>query len=237
MQGERNELTEHNRILIVEDEISIAKLLQYKLKSEGFVIQMAHDGHSALALMEAFKPSLVLLDLMLPDMSGMDICRTLTKTYNLPIIIITAKADIDDKVTGLESGADDYITKPFDFREVMARIHSTLRRMYPEHDQKAQGDTLCYIDIEVDKRGRIVTKNGAEVSLTPKEYELLCLFMEHIGRVFTREHLLNLVWGYSYAGDTRTVDVHIRRLRQKLTLGSDTLKTIFGVGYRLSRRR
>ncbi len=228
-------MTEHNRILIVEDEISIAKLLQYKLDGEGFITQMAHDGRSALSAMEQFKPSLVLLDLMLPDMSGMEICSILTKTYNLPIIIITAKTDIDDKVTGLESGADDYITKPFDVREVMARIHSTLRRMYSETEQKVQNDKLCYLDIEVDKRGRIVTKNGEEVSLTPKEYELLCLFMEHIGRVFTREYLLDLVWDYSYAGDTRTVDVHIRRLRQKLDLGGDTLKTVFGVGYRLSR--
>lgn len=228
-------MTENNRILIVEDEISIAKLLQYKLDGAGFVTRMVHDGQSALCAMDAFQPSLVLLDLMLPDMSGMDICRVLTETYNLPIIIITAKTDIDDKVTGLESGADDYITKPFDFREVMARIHSTLRRMYPENDGHAQRDTLHYRDIEVDRRGRIVTQSGTEVPLTPKEYELMCLFMEHVGRVFTREHLLDLVWGYSYAGDTRTVDVHIRRLRKKLKLGGDTLKTVFGVGYRLSR--
>jgi len=230
-------LTEHNRILIVEDEVSIAKLLQYKLQAEGFIARMAHDGQNALKAMEEFKPSLVLLDLMLPDVSGIEICRIITQTYNLPIIIITAKTDIADKVSGLESGADDYITKPFDFREVMARIHSTLRRMYPENDNKvAQQDTISYLDIVVDKRGRIVTKGGAEVQLTPKEYELLCLFMEHIGRVFTREYLLDVVWGYTYAGDTRTVDVHIRKLRQKLSLGNESLKTVFGVGYRLSRR-
>jgi len=226
-------LTEHNRILIVEDEVSIAKLLQYKLTGEGFVAKMAHDAASALSDMEEFRPQLVLLDLMLPDMSGITLCRLITETYNLPIIIITARTDINDKVSGLESGADDYITKPFDFREVMARIHSTLRRMYP---QKAKSSLMSYLDISVDKRGRIVTKGGLEVALTPKEYELLCLFMEHIGRVFTREYLLNAVWGYSYDGDTRTVDVHIRKLRQKLGLGGDALKTVFGVGYRLSRQ-
>ena len=230
-------MIEHNRILIVEDEVSIAKLLQYKLQAEGFVAQMSHTGKSALRSLEEFKPSLILLDLMLPDMSGIDICRIITQTYNLPIIIITAKTDISDKVSGLESGADDYITKPFDFREVMARINSTLRRMYSESDrQSEQGDTIAYLDILVDKRGRVVTNRGLEVQLTPKEYDLLCLFMQHIGRVFTRDYILDVIWGYSYSGDTRTVDVHIRKLRQKLNLDSETLKTVFGVGYRLSRR-
>jgi two-component system alkaline phosphatase synthesis response regulator PhoP len=233
--GRRADLNENNRILIVEDEVSIAKLLQYQLESEGFVARMAHDAKSAMEEMERFKPSLVLLDLMLPDMSGIDLCCVLTKEYNLPIIIITARTDIDDKVAGLESGADDYITKPFDFREVSARINSTLRRMYPENDD-AQRQTLCYLDIKVDKRGRIVTKGGVEVALTPKEYELLCLFMENVGRVFTRAYILDVVWGYTFAGDTRTVDVHIRKLRQKLELDAESLKTVFGVGYRLSRR-
>lgn len=229
-------MNEHNRILIVEDERSIAKLLQYQLQSEGFVAQMAFDGKSAIEAMETFRPSLVLLDLMLPDMSGIEVCRILTQTHNLPIIIITARTDIGDKVAGLESGADDYITKPFDFREVSARIHSTLRRMYPENEKKETSESLSYLDIHVDRRGRIVTKEGVEVQLTPKEYELLCLFLENIGRVFTREYLLDVVWGYTFAGDTRTVDVHIRKLRQKLCLDADTLKTVFGVGYRLSRR-
>ncbi len=226
----------HNRILIVEDEISIAKLLQYKLQAEGFVAHMSHNGLNALQAMEDFKPSLVLLDLMLPDISGMDICRIITQKYNLPIIIITAKTDINDKVSGLESGADDYITKPFDFREVMARIHSTLRRMYSENDRQTAGDTMSYEDILVDKRGRFVIKNGMEIPLTPKEYDLLCLFMQNIGRVFTREYILDVIWGYAYAGDTRTVDVHVRKLRQKLELDNEILKTVFGVGYRLSRR-
>ena len=229
-------MMEHNRILIVEDEISIAKLLQYKLQAEGFVAHMAHNGMDSLQAMEDFKPSLVLLDLMLPDISGMDICRIITQKYNLPIIIITAKTDINDKVSGLESGADDYITKPFDFREVMARIHSTLRRMYSENDKQAVGDTMSYEDILVDKRGRVVIKNGSEIPLTPKEYDLLSLFMQNIGRVFTREYILDVIWGYAYAGDTRTVDVHVRKLRQKLDLDNEMLKTVFGVGYRLSRR-
>lgn len=225
-----------NRILIIEDEVSIAKLLQYKLQAEGFDVQMAHDGMSGLEAMESFRPSLVLLDLMLPDMSGIDVCKIITKRYNLPILILTAKTDIVDKVKGLESGADDYITKPFDFREVMARIHSALRRMYPEKEEMRSEETLRFMDIVVDKRGRVVTKAGREIALTPKEYEIFVLLCENIGRVFTREYLLDVIWGYTYAGDTRTVDVHIRKLRQKLALDNETLKTVFGVGYRLSKR-
>lgn len=224
----------HNKILIIEDEVSIADLLKYKLEKEGFEVQTANTGADGLKKIREFEPSLLLLDLMLPDTNGLAICKTVTIKYNIPIIMITAKNDVIDKVLGLESGADDYITKPFDFREVMARIKSTLRRMYPE--TPGAGESKLYFqDIVIDKQGRIVTNNGKEVSLTPKEYDLLLCLCENEGRVFTRESLLDIIWGYEFAGDTRTVDVHVRRIRKKLGLDKE-LTTVFGVGYRINKR-
>ena len=226
----------NNKILIIEDEVSIADLLKYKLEKEGYVAEAVYTGNEGLKALKRFSPSLLLLDLMLPDMNGLDICRNVTLQYNIPIIMITAKNDIIDKVLGLESGADDYITKPFDFREVIARIKSTLRRMYPENNTiEKTSAQIVFQDIVIDNNGRIVYKNGDEIALTPKEYDLLLFLCNNEGRVFTREYLLDVIWGYEFAGDTRTVDVHVRRIRKKLELDKE-LTTVFGVGYRLNRR-
>ncbi|MHB1315383.1 MAG: response regulator [Christensenellales bacterium] len=226
----------NNKILIIEDEVSIADLLKYKLEKEGFVVEAVYTGTDGIKALKRFVPSLLLLDLMLPDINGLDICKTATVEYNIPIIMITAKTDVIDKVLGLESGADDYITKPFDFREVIARIKSTLRRMYPENTPEKNSKEILFQDIVIDNDGRIVYKNGDETALTPKEYDLLVFLCKNEGRVFTREYLLDVIWGYEFAGDTRTVDVHVRRIRKKLELDKE-LTTVFGVGYRLNRRR
>ena len=222
-----------HKILVVDDERSILDLLEMILKKEQFQVATASDGKSAMALFDSFKPDLVLLDLMLPDINGHDLCRGMRKNRRDPIIMLTAKNDIVDKVLGLELGADDYITKPFDTRELVARIKAVLRRL-----QKNEADdrkVLSHLDLVVDLENRTVTKAGKPVELTLKEYELLELLIKNPRKVFGREELLRQVWGYDYMGDTRAVDVCVTRLRKKIEDDSSNPKhilTVYGFGYR-----
>lgn len=225
------------KILIVEDELSIRELLKFNLQKDGYTVIEADSGTAAVSLAKAEFPDLVLLDLMLPGMDGLDVCRTLKNqqaTAGIPIIMLTAKAEEIDKVIGLELGADDYMTKPFSPRELMARVKAVLRR--------SQKETLPAGELIVGKLKFNFSRYEAylgqdKLELTPKEYELLKLFITNVGKVFSREQLLDKIWGYEYYGDTRTVDVHVRHLRAKLgkepTI-AEAIETVRGVGYRLS---
>ena len=223
---------DRKRILVVEDEYSINDGLTFALRKEGYDVRSAFNGREALELFKEFNPEVVLLDLMLPDIDGFDICREISKsTY---VIMITARGDIFDKIVGLELGADDYIVKPFEIREVLVRIKVIFRRK-----EKHLKNTLPKESPEVIKgitilsKDRIVLKNKKEVPLRKKEFDLLNFLYENRGIIFSREDLLEKVWGYDYGGDTRTVDVHIRRLRNKLNEEKDNsiVETVFGVGY------
>ena len=219
-------------ILIVEDDADIAESLLYNLKREGFRASVAESGEKALrmALDAKSTPSLIILDLMLPGMSGMELCRRLRResaTEKTPVIMLTAKAAEADRIAGLETGADDYIVKPFSVREVVARIRAVLRRAEKEAPPKYEDGRLS-VDFE-DMR---VITDGADVRLTRKEFALLEHLIKNSGRVATRQQLLDNVWGYSYFGDTRTLDVHIRRLRQKMGDCGGSIETVVGVGYR-----
>ena len=219
-------------ILIIEDDADIAESLQYNFKREGFRANIAESGEKGLrfALDEKNPPSLILLDLMLPGMSGMELCRRLRReslTEKTPIIMLTAKAAEIDKIAGLELGADDYIVKPFSVKEVVARVRAVLRRFEKEVVERYEGANLT-----IDFADMRVTCGEADVKLTRKEFALLTYLIKSAGRVATRQNLLDNVWGYSYFGDTRTLDVHIRRLRQKLGDCGNCIETVVGVGYR-----
>lgn len=229
---------EHAKILIIEDETAIADLLAYGLAKEGFEARTAHSGSDGLRQVEQFRPDLLLLDWMLPDASGLDICKMVTETRNIPIIMLTAKSDISDKISGLEFGADDYITKPFDLREVAVRIRTVLRRLSATNRHTWSGndnEAVRFHNVEIISNERVVRNNGEIVDLTPKEFDLLLTLCNYRGKVFTRTELLDFVWGYDYAGDTRTVDIHIQRLRKKLD-ANDWITTVFGVGYKLEKQ-
>lgn len=219
-------------ILIVEDDADIAESLIYNLKREGFRASVAESGEKALrmALDEKTSPSLIILDLMLPGMSGMELCRRLRResaTEKTPVIMLTAKAAESDRIAGLDTGADDYIVKPFSVREVVARIRAVLRRAEKETPPKYDDGRLM-----VDFDDMRVAADGENVRLTRKEFALLEHLIKNSGRVATRQQLLDNVWGYSYFGDTRTLDVHIRRLRQKMGDCGGAIETVVGVGYR-----
>ncbi|MGI6227513.1 MAG: response regulator [Peptococcales bacterium] len=222
-----------HKILIVDDERAILDLLEMILKREQFQVAAASDGKSAMTLFDSFNPDLVLLDLMLPDTNGHDLCREMTKKRSVPIIMLTAKNDVIDKVLGLELGADDYITKPFDSRELVARIKAVLRRL--EKNQAADGKVFRHRDLVVDLENRTVTKGGQPVELTLKEYELLEVLVKNPRKAFGREELLQQAWGYDYMGDTRAVDICVTRLRKKIEDDSSNPKhilTVYGFGYR-----
>lgn len=224
---------DEKRILIVEDEKPISSILQYGFKKEGFQVRCAFTGSEALTAAREFNPHVALLDWMLPDISGVDVCRMITETLNIPIIMLTAKGTVDDKLYGLEAGADDYITKPFDLREVIARVKTVLRR-FEKADlggSAASPEQIVVGSLVIRENERTVLKAGQEVDLTPKEYDLFLYFIKHPRQVFTRLVLLEQIWGYDYLGDTRTVDIHVQRLRKKLDL-SGSLQTVFGVGYK-----
>ncbi|GIN99473.1 DNA-binding response regulator [Brevibacillus halotolerans] len=226
------------KVLIIEDEQPIADLLSYGLTLEGFRTRTSASGATGMMEMEQFNPDLLLLDWMLPDQSGLDICKRVTENYNIPILMITAKSDITDKVLGLEFGADDYITKPFDLREVVARIRTILRRVNQANigERDTVGDDVIrFKNIEIVAEERLVKKEGILVDLTPKEFDLLMTLFGRRGRIFTRSELLDLVWGYDFGGDTRTVDTHIQRLRKKLDAG-DLIITVFGIGYKFGKQ-
>ncbi|ULL18322.1 DNA-binding response regulator [Paenibacillus sp. H1-7] len=228
---------EQAKIMIIEDETAIADLLAYGLTKEGFETRTASKGSEGLEQIGQFRPDLLLLDWMLPDVSGLDICKMVTEIYNIPIIMLTAKSDISDKISGLEFGADDYITKPFDMREVIARIRTILRRWSQTNRpvDSAGDETIRFMDIKIVPTERLVTKNDTVVELTPKEFDLLMTLYNYRGKVFTRTELLDFVWGYDYFGDTRTVDIHIQRLRKKLD-ANDLITTVFGVGYKFEKQ-
>ncbi|MCY7949468.1 response regulator transcription factor [Bacillus inaquosorum] len=227
------------KILIIEDDDAIADLLSYGLTQEGFHTCTEANGDLGMKQLDQFKPDLLLLDWMLPDCSGLDICKKVTHQYNIPILMITAKSDITDKVLGLEFGADDYITKPFDLREVIARIRTILRRLEQANHVNDRGTSneehIQFKNIVITPDERLVKKDGIIVDLTPKEFDLLKTLIDHRGKIFTRSELLEFVWGYDFAGDTRTVDTHIQRLRKKLD-ASDLIKTVFGIGYKFEKQ-
>lgn len=222
-------MEEQKRILVIEDEKPIAEILKYGFEKEGFTVACAHTGGDGLMKARELQPNLVLLDWMLPDLSGVDVCRMLTEQCNIPIIMLTARGTVEDKLYGLESGADDYITKPFDLREVVARVRTILRRF--EKVQEHKDDSLQVGNLKIREEERAVFKDGEVLDLTPKEYDLLVYFLKHPRQVFTRMILLEQIWGYDYMGDTRTVDIHVQRLRKKTGLGENLL-TVFGVGYK-----
>jgi len=228
---------EKSKILIIEDEAAIADLLEYGLIKEGYLTRKARTGAEGWSLLESFAPDLLLLDWMLPDESGLDICKKVTASYNIPILMITAKSDITDKILGLEFGADDYITKPFDLREVIARIRTILRRIAQANRTAAETneERIQFRDIVIITDERMVRKKDEWIDLTPKEYDLLITLYQYRGKIFTRTELLDSVWGYDFAGDTRTVDTHIQRLRKKLGC-SDLITTVFGIGYKFEKQ-
>lgn len=217
------------RILIIEDEPQIARVLQLELEFEGYETKTAHTGADGLILYRESQWDLVLLDIMLPEMNGLEVLKRIRKTDVTPVILLTAKDDVKDKVTGLDLGANDYVTKPFDFEELLARIRVALRFSTPA---VTAHDVLSFADVTVDEQMREVHRNGQLVSLTPREYDLLVHFMKHPQHVQSREQILNAVWGYDYYGDTNVVDVYVRYLRQKMdALGNPLLQTVRGVGY------
>ncbi len=224
-------------ILVVEDDRNLLDTLKYTLQKEGYEIVTAVDGEEALEKARRDKPDLVILDVMLPKLSGFDVCRILRREMFTPILMLTAKVDEIDKVVGLEIGADDYLTKPFSLRELLARIRAMLRRSHMNAGLMSRQDiTLKSKDISVSVDRHLVIRNGREVDLTPKEFDLLAFLVSNKGLVFSRDQLLEKVWGYDFAGDTRTVDVHVRWLREKLEDDPGNPKiivTVRGVGYKV----
>ena len=222
----------NNKILIIEDEKPIAELLKYALEKERFDAAMAHTGEEAFEKIESYRPDLILLDLMLPDMDGLTICREVTaNNKEIPIIIVSAKNDQIDKLIGFEYGAADYITKPFDIREVILRIKSVLRRLTTPIEKSGRDSVIEDGDLVLDIDKHELRKSGELIELTPKEFSLLETLIRNKGKALTRNFLLEQVWNFDYIGDTRTVDIHIQRLRKKL--GNDnSIATVFGVGYK-----
>ncbi|MBB6454448.1 two-component system response regulator VicR [Salirhabdus euzebyi] len=227
----------NHKILVVDDEKPIADILQFNLEKEGYHVVCGYDGDEAIKLVHQEKPDLILLDIMLPQKDGMEVCREIRNFYSMPIIMLTAKDSEIDKVLGLELGADDYVTKPFSNRELIARVKANLRR-HQKGDDKNQSENQ---DIRIGKLvihpdAYNVSRDGLEIELTHREFELLHYLARHIGQVMTREHLLETVWGYDYYGDVRTVDVTVRRLREKIEENPSNPKWIVtrrGVGYYL----
>jgi DNA-binding response OmpR family regulator len=223
------------KILIVEDEATLLEALRYNLEKEGYMVVTAVDGIQALDLARSESPDLIILDIMLPKLDGFEVCRILRKDKTMPILMLTAKDEEMDRVIGLELGADDYMIKPFSMREFKARVKAILRRAAAQ-SKAGEGGVLRIAALTVDLDRHQVSIGGATVSLTPKEFDLLAYLATNRGRVFSREHLLERIWGYDYFGDTRTVDVHIRRLREKIETEPSNptrLITVRGIGYKL----
>lgn len=237
-------MAEKQRILIVDDDYNIAELISLYLTKECFETKIVGDGEEALRVFPEFQPNLILLDLMLPGIDGYQVCRELRSTSQVPIIMLSAKGEIFDKVLGLELGADDYMIKPFDSKELVARVKAVLRRYQPPVQTPASsvteqhGNFVEYPDLIVNLTNYSVIYNGHSIELPPKELELLYFLASSPNQVFTREQLLDHIWGYEYIGDTRTVDVHIKRLREKIK-GNDkwALTTVWGIGYKFDVKR
>lgn len=226
------------KILVVDDEKPIADILQFNLKKEGYDVYCAYDGNEAVEMVEEVQPDLILLDIMLPLKDGMEVCKEIRKKYEMPIIMLTAKDSEIDKVLGLELGADDYVTKPFSTRELIARVKANLRRHQQLSQMREEEETneISVGALTIHPDAYVVSKRGETIELTHREFELLHYLAKHIGQVMTREHLLQTVWGYDYFGDVRTVDVTVRRLREKIEDNPSHptwIVTRRGVGYYL----
>ena len=220
------------KVLVVEDEASIASFVSLYLKKEGYDVRTAATGGEALAQAASGDVSLIILDLMLPDIDGIEVCRRIRRRSEVPILMLTARDEDVDKIIGLEVGADDYLTKPFNPRELVARVKSILRRSTPDRKEVASA-VINHGDLCVDAGRREVKVGDEEIKLAPKEFDLLWELLDHKGIVLTRDQLLERVWGYTFAGDTRTVDVHVRQIRRKLGDASPIV-TVWGVGYKVS---
>ncbi|MEY8394723.1 response regulator transcription factor [Lachnospiraceae bacterium 45-P1] len=236
-------MVDKQRILIVDDDDNIAELISLYLMKECYETKIVGDGESALREFPVFKPNLVLLDLMLPGMDGYQVCRELRTSSQVPIIMLSAKGEIFDKVLGLELGADDYMIKPFDSKELVARVKAVLRRYQAGSSSltvsgKQQGEFVEYPDLIVNLTNYSVLYKGRSVDMPPKELELLYFLASSPNQVFTREQLLDHIWGYEYIGDTRTVDVHIKRLREKIKDNDSwAISTVWGIGYKFEVKR
>lgn len=227
------------KILIVDDDANIAELISLYLTKECFETMMVHDGEEALSVFDSFGPNLILLDLMLPGIDGYQVCREIRAKSATPIIMLSAKGEVFDKVLGLELGADDYIIKPFDSKELVARVKAVLRRYQPAKQEapKSSAKVVEYPDLVINQTNYSVLYKGMPVDMPPKELELLYFLASSPNQVFTREQLLDHIWGYEYIGDTRTVDVHIKRLREKIKdHPSWSLSTVWGIGYKFETR-
>lgn len=233
------------KILIVDDDVNIAGLISLYLTKECFDTLMVHDGEDAILKFASYQPNLILLDLMLPGIDGYEVCREIRKTSSVPIIMLSAKGEIFDKVLGLELGADDYIIKPFDSKELVARVKAVLRRFHPAVapapepvSEKQNGDYVSYPDLIINQSNYSVLYYGNTIEMPPKELELFYFLASHPNQVFTREQLLDHIWGYEYIGDTRTVDVHIKRLREKIKDHTAwSLSTVWGIGYKFEVKK
>ncbi|MDU1414301.1 MAG: response regulator transcription factor [Clostridium sp.] len=218
------------KILVVDDDKNICEVIKMYLESSGYNVKVANDGREAQEAFSNYKPDLVLLDVMLPYIDGIDVLKWIRKDSETPVIMITAKGETFDKVLGLELGADDYIVKPFEPKELMARVKAVLRRYTSEGDSR---EALTFDNLVIDINSYNVKYNGQEIKMPPKEFELLHFLASNKNRVFTREQLLCEVWGYDYPGDSRTVDVHVKRLREKIAGGDNwQIETVWGVGYK-----
>ena len=228
------------KILIVDDDANIAELISLYLTKECFQCEIAEDGETALKLHDSFQPDLMLLDIMLPGIDGYDVCREIRKNHSTPIIMLSAKGEVFDKVLGLELGADDYIIKPFDSKEMVARVKAVLRRYTPapapaapQPEPPKDTESISYNDLSISLSNYSVIYMGKPIEMPPKELELLYFLASHPNQVFTREQLLDQIWGYEYIGETRTVDVHIKRLREKIKDHAEwALSTVWGIGYK-----
>lgn len=230
---------EKNKVLIVDDDTNIAGLISLYLTKECFQCEIANDGETALNKLREFHPDLILLDIMLPGIDGYEVCRIVRKHYSTPIIMLSAKGEVFDKVLGLEMGADDYIIKPFDSKEMVARVKAVLRRYTNSSELSSsitpnnENETVCYTDLVVSLSNFFVLYKGDLVKMPPKELELLYFLASHPNHVFTREQLLDHVWGFEFLGETRTVDAHIRRLRSKIPDHKEwAIKTVWRIGYK-----
>ena len=227
------------KILIVDDNNNIAELISLYLTKECFDTKIVNDGEEALQAFETYSPNLILLDLMLPGIDGYQVCREVRTKSNIPIIMLSAKGEIFDKVLGLELGADDYMMKPFDSKELVARVKAVLRRYQPVKTEEPASDIKCvkYTDLVINLSNYSVLYRGEQVDMPPKELELLYFLASSPNQVFTREQLLDHIWGYEYIGDTRTVDVHVKRLREKIKDHANwSLATVWGIGYKFEVR-
>ena len=232
-------MAEKYKIMIVDDDNNIAELISLYLIKECYETLIVSDGEEALQQFPVFAPNLILLDLMLPGIDGYGVCKEIRKTSQVPIIMLSAKGEVFDKVLGLELGADDYMIKPFDSKELVARVKAVLRRQpAPSAAEEIQGEYVSYEDLMINLTNYSVVYCGSQVEMPPKELELLYYLAKHPNQVFTREQLLDNVWGYEYIGDSRTVDVHIKRLREKIKDRANwSLYTVWGVGYKFEVRK